>query len=525
VVSVDGIKPTPFWAHAASLVTRASICRIALLAIVAAAVALRVSPLVHGGFWRDEVATWLFANLPLSQILPAIRDIDANPPGFYLLEWCVAHTIGSTPFDLELPSMFFAAALVVLTYRLGKRLHSDVAGLGAAFMIAIDPIAIREAADARCYTLLALVCAWAALAILRLRADESYASAFWLAVSSSTAMYLHYTGIIYVGALFAASFLDARANKRILILLAISGSTALISYLPWLPAFVQHQRIGIPVLPNGLSLTARLRTLIDPLRAGLSLWIVMVALWLARLAWTRRADAADRRIAWAVGLIAALQILLLARSMLNGRYAFSTLPLCYATVAAIAVQCASFRTAALPIRSGKVFFACVLLPVVMYASASLRVALSFERFLSQPKSGVTRFAPTVDDRADTLVLAAPDYYAPTLAYALRDKKRIALDGFVRTERPQWYRFAQGYAALWTDPRAIDTALGRIESRLATRTILFVMQLSNEQVGSIDYGRSFTLLARLEQRYRVRDDTIYSGSWEPIRVVRLERRGH
>lgn len=503
--------------------TRAGVCRIAVLGIVVATLALRIAPFVHGGFWRDEVATWLFANLPLGDVLPAIRDIDANPPGFYLIEWCVVHTFGSTSLDLEMPSMVFAALLVVLTYRLGKRLHSEAAGLLAACMIAIDPVAIREAADARCYTLLAVLCAWATLAVLRLREEKSNTSALWLAVAASAAMYVHYTGIIYVAALFAASLLSARPDRRSTVLLAIAASVAALLYLPWLPAFILHQRVGYPVLPSHVPLIARLGTLLDPLRAGLALWSAMVAVWLVHMASERRVNAFDRRIAWAVALIAGAQMIFLWRLMLHGRYAFATLPLCYATSAAITGECGSLVKGVLSLRTRKIFFACVLLPIVMYTAASLRILVFCEQSLSQPKSGVTRFAPTVADRADKLVLAAPDYYAPTLAYALGGKRLISLDGFARSERPQWFRFAQGYSALWSDPRAVDKALRRIVQRSGIRTIFFVTQPSRQQSGAIDYGRSYTLLARLERRYRVRADTTYEGSWEPIRVVTLERR--
>ena len=129
--------------------------------IVALAVGLRFWRLDAQSLWADEGNSASLALRSWSDIsLAAAADI--HPPLYYWLLNLWVRLFGLSENGLRSLSVFASAATVGLTYDLGRRLFGRVAGLLAAFLLAIAPFHIYYAQEARMYALLTL---WATLLV------------------------------------------------------------------------------------------------------------------------------------------------------------------------------------------------------------------------------------------------------------------------------------------------------------------------------------------------------------------------
>lgn len=127
--------------------------------IVALALGLRLWRLDSQSLWADEGNSASLALRSWADIsLAAAADI--HPPLYYWLLNLWVELFGSSENGLRSLSVIASVATVGLTYDLGRRLFGRVAGLLAAFLLALAPFHIYYAQEARMYALLTL---WATL--------------------------------------------------------------------------------------------------------------------------------------------------------------------------------------------------------------------------------------------------------------------------------------------------------------------------------------------------------------------------
>jgi hypothetical protein len=126
-------------------------------------------------------------------------------------------TLGSTAFALRLPSVLFATLTIPVTYSLGRVLFGVRVGLLAAFLLAIAPLHVRYAQEARMYSMLAF------FSILSLylfwRAVRARSGRWWalFAVATVLNLYTHQFAFLSLGVatLFGLWLLvDGRARPQ-----------------------------------------------------------------------------------------------------------------------------------------------------------------------------------------------------------------------------------------------------------------------------------------------------------------------
>ncbi len=122
-----------------------------LLAILIVAAALRLYGLGASSLWTDEARVAIQSLRPVSEILVCWPG-GLEPPASYLLTHFVL-LFSAGEAVLRLPSALASLVTVWLTYRLGLLLFSRRVGLLAAALLAISPLEIRYAQEARYYTL------------------------------------------------------------------------------------------------------------------------------------------------------------------------------------------------------------------------------------------------------------------------------------------------------------------------------------------------------------------------------------
>ena len=255
---------------------------------------------IGASLWSDEATSVWFARWPLSHLLTAL--CDPHPPGYYLLlkGWLA---LGEQEGWLRWPSVAASVLAVALTYRLGRVAWQRNIGVLAAILLAIHPLQVWYASEARMYTLaqalglVAVILGWALIQSL----EESpkpppdvggrrIGLVLGYVLTAIIALGVDYTAIFPL--LLLQMLWLARGHPRIGRWLLLQGSVLAVAYLLWLDAAhrsalatsfqaftlaVQLNRLGLDMTPSGATAL---------LRAG-GFAVILVSL-LAAWQWPKR---------------------------------------------------------------------------------------------------------------------------------------------------------------------------------------------------------------------------------------------
>jgi 4-amino-4-deoxy-L-arabinose transferase-like glycosyltransferase len=215
--------------------------------LVLLAFTLRVYQLDHFGFWQDEGLTPLRSSYPVQEILSnriVIQEAitrDTHPPLYYLIIHFTRALLGESDFAYRYPSVLFGVLLVPLLFQLGRRLGGPTVGFVAAMLVAVNPLQIWYAQEARMYTLLALLGALATYIVWRSLTTPALSNRALAArlglyfLCAGLAIYTHYTAFFLVGVqlLFWAWLLWRRGERRLILGTAVAGSFIALPLVPY----------------------------------------------------------------------------------------------------------------------------------------------------------------------------------------------------------------------------------------------------------------------------------------------------
>ena len=139
----------------------------ALALVLLAGAALRFATLDSQSLWYDEAVTAQLLRMDLFGMLRAIPESESTPPLYYVLAWLWTHVFGTGEAGLRSLSALLGTATIAVAWALGRRLGGAPAGLGAAALVAFNPMLVWFSQEARAYALLALLGALSALLWLR----------------------------------------------------------------------------------------------------------------------------------------------------------------------------------------------------------------------------------------------------------------------------------------------------------------------------------------------------------------------
>ncbi len=303
-----------------------------LLALLLGA-GLRFYRLDAQSFWNDEGNSARLVERSLRLIVGGAGG-DIHPPGYYLLLHAWWRVAGGTEFALRALSALCGVLTIALTAALARRAAGSVAAPAAAFIVAVHPLSVYYAQEARMYALLGLVSAltlWAGDRFLRactrfLRActpvtrRRQTGAGLLLACAVTLGLYTHYAyAFVLLGTnlAFAALWLTRhRRAWRLLALWIAAHLAAALLFTPWLPYTLKVASWSPPDLNTDPALLQLVRTLLVgitlPATTGLYLPLVAAFLLLPALL----SGARSRFVAWAswatallpLGLIAALGV-------------------------------------------------------------------------------------------------------------------------------------------------------------------------------------------------------------------------
>ncbi len=139
---------------------------LALLAILAVAAALRTWQLDRYGLWWDEGNNAYLAHAGLARVVEMSRlTNDTNPPAHRLVLGLWLGLLGDGVWQIRLLSAVCGLGTVALAYYWGRRLGGPAAGLFAAGLMALAPMAVYYDREAKGYPWVALW-GWTALTLL-----------------------------------------------------------------------------------------------------------------------------------------------------------------------------------------------------------------------------------------------------------------------------------------------------------------------------------------------------------------------
>lgn len=221
---------------------------IPLVAAILVCWALCLYRLEGKSLWFDELGTltgaaWRGPWQDAIRIPLGIRGT-AKPP----LPFLVTHLFlywDQSVFALRLPSALFATATVPVLYALGTRVLNRRIGLLSALLLAIAPLHIRYAQEARMYAQLGFLCASALY--LFYRATKSQRQALWFAfvLAAAAALHTHFFALLPLASLGIIALwilLRPKAQPSLSISLKTAGwvlAALTLLYLPLVPYLVQ----------------------------------------------------------------------------------------------------------------------------------------------------------------------------------------------------------------------------------------------------------------------------------------------
>lgn len=196
----------------------------AINTILAAGIVLRFVGFWVPQFWYDENFTLILSRLPFDRMLAATAG-DVHPPLWYVISWAVSHIAPHAPvWILRVPAILLSVASLFVYRRLLREMILPASlQVGALALMAVLPMQVWYAQEARMYALLELLVLLGVLFVLR---------GHWIGLfaAASALLYTQNYGLIYCAALGLLVLVrDWRAVPHATLSIGAAGLT----FAPW----------------------------------------------------------------------------------------------------------------------------------------------------------------------------------------------------------------------------------------------------------------------------------------------------
>lgn len=208
--------------------------------LIGLALVLRLFHLGAWSFWEDEALTILLARQPVSNLVSIMATADVHPPLYFLLVKAFM-LLGQTEFIIRLPSALASTGAVFVLYLIGRDLFDEKVGLTGALLLAISPLQLLYAQEARMYAQLLLLTCLSGWTFIRAMRGQSRRWWAFFVISAALACYTAYFIFPVFLAMGLYVLLIDRTRKNIwrfgLSMLLAAGL-----YLPWLAVLFSQTR-------------------------------------------------------------------------------------------------------------------------------------------------------------------------------------------------------------------------------------------------------------------------------------------
>jgi mannosyltransferase len=289
----------------------------ALVALVVfVAFAFRLPGLDSRSLWIDELYSEWFSSRSFNELWRDVPLYETHPPIYYTLLKLWTLLFGNSELGLRSLSLVASLATVLLVAVSGRLVKAawpgDAVGLLGAALLAVNFANIREAQNARPYSLLTLLFTVAIIAaiilVARLQRDAKAAgqSGGWvtpgliLGFSVGCTLWFHNTSLfvamgIWCGLAMSLILTPPELRPRNFAIFLATGVLALLVWAPYVPIFVEQSRtfmgLGFWLEPKSRDLYSAWMLFIGDSWPAFLLSILLLALGLFRMARTAPAIA------------------------------------------------------------------------------------------------------------------------------------------------------------------------------------------------------------------------------------------
>lgn len=217
--------------------------RLAFLGALLAGTAARLALAFGRPLWADEVFTLELARRPLPALLAALR-LDSGPPLHYLAAKVLLLPFPEPgPADVLVRFLSVAASLlhVPLLLRIGRRAGAPNAGLVAASLFLVLPLAAISAAEGRGYALASLLALASFERLLALDGAPRPRTAAVAGLLGGAAFLTHYLALLPVAGALLASLARGRSRRAVV----LAGAVAAAAAASWLPVALAQPRASM----------------------------------------------------------------------------------------------------------------------------------------------------------------------------------------------------------------------------------------------------------------------------------------
>jgi hypothetical protein len=427
---------------------------------------------------------------------------------------------------MKLPAFAFSLILIWLTYELGRKLHSPRIGLCAAFMLAAAPVSTFISLEARAYTLAACLCTLIIFVYERACEKPALRNLLLLALAAAAALYVHYTAIPFLAAIGIITAVRPKLVQATRLRIVLTLAASALPFAAWMPSFIAQTRAGMSFQSFQAPLTAMdmarlfltdiISLLPDPPAVGIAIICLLASFVLIRVRAGRSPGVPMHALA--IGLLSTAFLALLDWHQKWYICPFAPLLIvCGTAYAAKAASCLFSSSRRLNFVAWR-----WLLPLATALVAVLGVPEN-ARLLHGPLSGMSAAVADARKTTDsTFYVPAPDYLASIFVYYERSSGTPRrFDAFPRQDRPEFFRFFDGYAKLWESPDVVARS-EKCYLRDATgfRFLAFVVHRDLHQKNPAPRTKVDVLFDVIRLHLKEVDRREYPGTVEPLVVYRF-----
>lgn len=212
---------------------------LAIVSILFVAIFSRVAHSLSREFWYDEAFTGILIRQPWKEMIQMVKS-DIHPPLYYMLLKAWSAVFGHETFALRAFSISVNIAHLGVFYVFIKKYFSDTKfALVAAVLFAINPFLIAYSAEARMYSLFALLYFCAFYFFIKAMREKKNIHWIFFSIFYSLCLYTHYMAILGILPFFIYIIFEKdRLKSSIRCIFSFFG-TFFLCY-PWLTTFFTH---------------------------------------------------------------------------------------------------------------------------------------------------------------------------------------------------------------------------------------------------------------------------------------------
>ncbi len=193
--------------------------------------------------WADEIFTLTLARKSLPDLLAALR-LDSGPPLHYLAARLLLLPFAEPgPADVAVRLLSVCASLlhVPLLLRIGRRCGSARAGVIAAALFLVFPLAAASGADGRGYALASLLALAAFDRLLALEEAPHVKTAAVAGLLGAAAVLTHYLALLPVAGMLLGALVGGRSRRLAFLASGLAAALA----ASWIPAALGQPRASM----------------------------------------------------------------------------------------------------------------------------------------------------------------------------------------------------------------------------------------------------------------------------------------